>query len=159
MKGAAVIFLAMVVIGIVLYLADVFYYRKRYPGKPADRPDADTPAPSGGAGGRPTQDEGMDEKGEPEVCCGMHQVCEKTNLSPVTGEIVYYDDEELDRFRGRSPESYTPEEVEEFRDVLLTLLPQDVAGWARSIQVREIPLPTDVREELLMIVSELRIRN
>ncbi len=86
----------------------------------------------------------------------MHMVCEKTNLSPLTGDIVYYDDEELDRFRGRTPESYTPEETEEFRDVLMTLLPEDVAGWSRSIQVREIALPTDVRDELLLIVSELR---
>lgn len=86
----------------------------------------------------------------------MHTVCEKTNLSPVTGEIVYYDDEELDRFRGREPESYTAEEAEEFRDVLMTLLPEDVAGWSRSIQVREIALPYDVRDELLLIVSELR---
>lgn len=90
------------------------------------------------------------------ICCGMHTVCEKTNLSPITGEIVYYDDEELDRFRGREADSYTPEEVEEFRDVLLTLLPEDVAGWSRSIQVREITLPKEVRDELLLIVSELR---
>ena len=31
MKGALVIFIAMVVIGIILYLTDVFYYRKRHP--------------------------------------------------------------------------------------------------------------------------------
>lgn len=86
----------------------------------------------------------------------MHTVCEKTNLSPITGEIVYYDDEELDRFRGREADSYTTEEIEEFRDVLLTLLPEDVAGWSRSIQVREITLPTEIRDELLLIVSDLR---
>lgn len=31
--------------------------------------------------------------------------------------------------------------------MLMTLLPQDVAGWSRSIQVREINLPTEIREE------------
>ncbi len=70
--------------------------------------------------------------------------------------MVYFDDEELDRFIGRKADEYTPEEIEEFRDVLLTLLPEDVAGWSRSIQVRGITLPSEIREELLMIVSDLR---
>lgn len=146
------ILVAMVIIGIILYAIDVIYYRKR---------GRATSSPSGKI---PTDEEAeltdktapADDSADGGICCGMHTVCEKTNLSPITGEIVYYDDEELDRFRGRSADSYTPEEVEEFRDVLLTLLPEDVAGWSRSIQVREINLPTDVRDELLMIVSELR---
>jgi hypothetical protein len=46
--------------------------------------------------------------------------------------------------------------VEQFRDVLLTLRPDDVAGWSRSMQLRGIELPTEVREELLMIVGEQR---
>ena len=40
--------------------------------------------------------------------------------------------------------------------MLLTLLPTDIAGWARSIQLRGIELPTPVREELLLIVAEAR---
>lgn len=92
-----------------------------------------------------------------EACCGMHITCEKDSLlASVSQEIVYYDDEELDRFAGRSPESYTAEETEEFRDILLTLLPDDIAGWGRSIQLRGIQLPAEVREELLMIVAEAR---
>ena len=147
-----VILVAMVIIGIILYAIDVIYYRKR--GRAAGSPSDDSVH---------EQEASVSDKGAPEneavdggICCGMHTVCEKTNLSPLTGEIVYYDDEELDRFRGRGADSYTPEEVEEFRDVLLTLLPEDVAGWSRSIQVRGITLPTDVRDELLLIVSELR---
>lgn len=137
MKGALIIFIAMIAVGVILYIADVVYYRKKYPPTP-------TPTPED------TSDRGT------EGCCGMHIVCEKTNLSPVTPEIIYYDDEELDRFRGRSADSYTPEETEEFREVLMTLLPEDVAGWARSIQLREITLPPEIRDELLMIVSDLR---
>lgn len=150
MKGALVIFIAMVVIGIVIYLTDVFYYRKRHPENPvgdgndnASTTDATKP-----------DDKVLDESSG--ICCGAHTVCEKTNLSPLTGEIVYFDDEELDRFIGRQADEYTPEEIEEFRDVLLTLLPQDVAGWSRSIQVRGITLPSEIRDELLMIVAELR---
>ena len=139
MKGALVIFIAMVVIGVVLYLTDVFYYRKKYP-----QAASSTPAP----------EEQPESHGE--GCCGMHLVCEKTGLSPISEEIIYYDDEELDRFKGRDPSSYDGNETEEFRDVLMTLLPEDVAGWSRSIQLRGIELPPEVKDELLMIVSELR---
>ena len=34
-------------------------------------------------------------------CCGMHEVCEKESLlAAVSKEVEYYEDEELDRFRG-----------------------------------------------------------
>lgn len=178
MEGALVILAAMIVIGIILYLYDVLYYRKKHPevmSKPEEKREessentigkvengaetsvSETPS-SREISSRETKPNSLpgNPTEEPEVCCGAHTVCEKTNLSPITGEIVYYDDEELDRFRGRDADDYTPEEIEEFRDVLLTLLPADVAGWSRSIQVREIQLPTEVREELIMIVSELR---
>lgn len=149
MRGALVILVAMVIIGIILYAIDVIYYRKRRPQVKAEEKIAAT-------GSNPLSDRETDAVEDGGICCGRHTVCEKTNLSPLTGEIVYYDDEELDRYRGREADSYTPDEIEEFRDVLLTLLPEDVAGWSRSIQVREINLPTEVRDELLMIVSELR---
>ena len=87
----------------------------------------------------------------------MHITCEKDSLlAAVSDKIEYFDDEELDAFAGRDPESYTEAETEQFRDVLLTLLPTDIAPWARSIQLRGIQLPPVVREELLMIVAEAR---
>lgn len=90
-------------------------------------------------------------------CCGMHITCEKDSLlASVSPDVVYYDDEELDRFAGRSADSYSDPEIEEFRDVLLTLLPDDIAGWGRSIQLRGITLPDAVKDELLLIVSEAR---
>ena len=90
-------------------------------------------------------------------CCGMHITCEKDSLlASVSKEIEYYDDEELDRFAGKSPDGYTDDEIEEFRDVLITMKPSDIAGWARSLQLRNIALPAAVRDELLMIVAEAR---
>ena len=92
-----------------------------------------------------------------EECCGRHAVCERDSLlAAVSQKIEYYDDEELDAFAGRDPESYSPSESEQFRDVLLTLLPDDIAGWARSVQLRGIALPIDVRDELIMMISEAR---
>lgn len=103
----------------------------------------------------PEEDSG--NAGEDEVCCGMHITCEKDSLlAGVSREIEYYDDEELDRYRGTASDGYSDEAIEEFRNVLLTLLPDDIAGWARSIQLRGIELPAAVRDELLMIVAEAR---
>lgn len=97
------------------------------------------------------------EQVDSEGCCGMHITCEKDSLlASVSEEIVYYDDEELDEYKGRGANDYNNDEIEQFRDVLLTLLPQDIAGWGRSIQLRGIELPAIVREELLMIVAEAR---
>ena len=97
---------------------------------------------------------------EDEACCGMHITCEKDSLlASVSKEIVYYDDEELDAYKGRAADQYANDEIEQFRDVLLTLLPDDIAGWGRSLQLRGINLPDDVREELLMIVAEERARH
>lgn len=87
----------------------------------------------------------------------MHMTCEKDSLlAAVSEKPEYYDDEELDRFTGKAADAYAPEEIEEFRDVLLTLRPDEIAPWARSLQLRGITLPAEVREELLMIVAEAR---
>ena len=38
-----------------------------------------------------------------EECCGQHETCEKDSLlAAVSKGVEYYNDEELDRFRGRS---------------------------------------------------------
>ena len=92
-----------------------------------------------------------------EECCGMHITCERDSLlASVSKEIEYYDDEELDTYRDRDPETYLDEEIEQFRDIMLTMQPSDIAGWARSLQLRNVPLPVAIREELIMIVAEAR---
>lgn len=98
-----------------------------------------------------------EEKPQEEECCGLHITCERDSLlAAAAKEIEYYDDEELDRFAGRSAEAYTAEESDEFRDILLSMQTDEIAGWARSLQLRGIALPTDVRDELIMIVAEER---
>ena len=87
------------------------------------------------------------------VCCGLHAICEKTGQ--INEPPVYYDDEELDRFAGRAATDYTDEETEEFRDVLLTLLPSDAPGWSISLEKRRINLPADLKPELELMLSEL----
>lgn len=132
---ALYILIAMVVVGAALYL-----HFRLTGGQPSDGP-ADSPESRAGE----------------EECCGMHITCERASLmSSLSDTIEYYDDEELDRFRGRTSDQYNADEIEEFRSVLLTLLPDDIAGWGRSIQMRGIELPAPVREELLMIVADIR---
>ncbi|MDE5839880.1 MAG: hypothetical protein K2H49_03065 [Muribaculaceae bacterium] len=87
------------------------------------------------------------------ICCGMHAICEKTGK--INEPPVYYDDEELDRFAGRAECDYTEEETEEFRDVLLTLLPADAPGWSVSLEKRRIKLPESLKPELELMLSEV----
>ena len=67
-----------------------------------------------------------------------------------------YNDEELDRFRGRRGGEYSTEECEEFREVLYTMRNDEVAGWVRSLQLRGVELPEEMRDEVLLIVGERR---
>lgn len=62
--------------------------------------------------------------------------------------ILYYEDEELDRFRGRPANLYTEMETREFRDVLETLDDADVTGWITSIHRRGIHFPEGVADEV-----------
>lgn len=92
----------------------------------------------------------------PVTCCGAHEVCEAETLLALSDKIIYYDDEELDRFRGTAPDAYDDAAIDEFREILLTLQTHEVAGWLRSLTLRKIELPTEIRDEALMIVSDFR---
>lgn len=133
MKGALIILAATILMGLILYLLHHYNLKK-----------------NGG-----TEPPIITER--PEGCCGQHEVCEKESLlSGVSKDIVYYEDEELDNYKGMGADEYTNEQIEQFRDILYTLSPEEVAGWTRSIQLREITLPSIIQDELLMIVSEMR---
>lgn len=135
---ALYILLAMVAVGLPLWLLE---QRHRRSSAAADTPDAPVENPAD----------------DPEPCCGMHITCERDSLlAAVSPTVEYFDDEELDVFRGTAPADYTDPQIEQFRDVLLTLLPDDIAPWARSLQLRGIELPLPVRDELLMMVAEAR---
>lgn len=92
------------------------------------------------------------------TCCGQHEVCEKESLlAAVSKQIEYFDDEELDRFRGRPADGYTDGETEEFREVLYTMRDNEVAAWLRSLQLRAVELPLALRDEVCLIVGERRM--
>ncbi|MDE5786629.1 MAG: phospholipase [Duncaniella sp.] len=95
--------------------------------------------------------EAQTESGE---CCGLHEICEKKGIQMLKPE--YFDDEELDRFAGRAADDYSADEAEQFRDVLFTLLPEDVEPWGFSLQARGIELPAAVHDEWVMLATEYR---
>ena len=89
-------------------------------------------------------------------CCGEHLVCERETLLQTNAKVEYYDDEELDALSAIPAEDYTEEQYQMIREVFNTLQAKDVPGWVRSIQLRNIQLPLDIREEALLIVVERR---
>lgn len=90
-------------------------------------------------------------------CCGQHETCEKDSLlAAVSKEIEYYNDEELDRFRGVEADGYSPDEVEEFREIMYTMREDEVAGWIRSLQLRAVNIPDEIKDEVFLIVGERR---
>ena len=88
-------------------------------------------------------------------CCTTHEVCPSQELLAGLGEdAIYYDDEHLDNYAGRPAEAYGDDEIEEFRDVLYTLLPTDRMGWCKSLKKRNITMPAPSHDEFLMLVNE-----
>ncbi|HIX85630.1 MAG TPA: phospholipase [Candidatus Parabacteroides intestinigallinarum] len=136
------IVLSLVVLGVVAAIAG--YFRERKLRKMLER-------------GEITE---MPEAREiPEECCGQHETCERDSLlAAVSKQIEYYDDEELDRFKGVEADAYDDEAINEFSEVLYTLREVEVAGWLRSLQLRGINLPDALKDEAFLIVGERRMR-
>jgi len=92
------------------------------------------------------------------ACCGQHATCEKDSLinTFVKKEIDYFDDEELDQYQGRTSENYTEHETEEFREILYTMNDDDKPRWVRSLMQRGIEIPNQLKDEIFLIVNDLR---
>ena len=87
-------------------------------------------------------------------CCGEHEVCEKGKIKrALRTDIEYFDDEELDRYRGTAPDEYDDEAVEEFREVLYTMYPTEIEDWLKSLELREVALPNALKDELFMLLG------
>lgn len=95
------------------------------------------------------------EKSTCSTCNGEDSRCEQEcMMEAATKPIEYYDDEELDRFANRPSDSYTDEEAENFREVLYTMKPDDVKGWNRSLILRGISIPDQIKDEVVILLGE-----
>lgn len=84
-------------------------------------------------------------------CAGNNASCTaECMLRAAVEPAEYYEDEELDLFKGRPADSYNDNEIEQFRDVLYTLRPGEVTGWVCSLQKRGIALPLCLNDEMRM---------
>lgn len=90
-----------------------------------------------------------------DTCSGVNAKCEQEcMLEAAVGDIEYYDDEELDRFREKAADQYDESEVDEFAQILHTMRQEDVAGWCRSLTLRGINLPNELKDETLMLIND-----
>ena len=87
--------------------------------------------------------------------CILHSMCEKEPQEGMGEAIVYYEDYELDEFRGIAPDRYTQEQAELFAEVLRTLRHHEIAPWTHSLHLRGIRLPASIRAEVLTRLKSL----
>ena len=129
-----------VICAAVLLLMFVLYYLDRWNksrGVSAQEPEQPGPAVPAGE------------------CCGKHAVCEKQKLAEARMRSAqYFDDEELDRFKGRGSGQYSDREIEEFRYVMYTMRQDEVREWMECLQAREIELPDELKEECYSMMNE-----
>ncbi len=90
------------------------------------------------------------------ACCGKHDTCEKQRVlrAFANNELIYFDDEELDAYKGRRSDTYSETEVTEFREILTTMQEHEVKGWLTSLQLRDISVPDALKDEIALIVQE-----
>lgn len=134
MIPAFYIFIAMVVIGVILYIHD------RLTNKPGENTTQEA---------EPKQHEECNDD-----CCNANEVCpSEMLLKHINDPVIYYDDEELDEFKGRAANDYTDDELEQWRDVLYTLKHDELLPWERSIKKRGLQLPNIIKEELMSLYN------
>ena len=150
MRGI-ILLIAFIVFGIVIFLLNKFARPKKTV-KQEEAPKTEE-AKAETTKAETTTEE---EYERPDGCCGAHEVCENESLLATNAKIIYFDDEELDAFKDREPESYTDEEIAQFDEVFMTLKENELVDWLKSLQLRHVPLPECIKEQALMIISERR---
>lgn len=88
------------------------------------------------------------------TCNGVDEMCEQVcMMEAATKDIEYFDDEELDRFKGKPSDQFTDEEADEFAEVLYSMKQEEVKDWNRSLILRGIHLPNQLKDEVIMLIS------
>ena len=87
--------------------------------------------------------------GEDGTCCGRHTVC----THGYDNSDLYFDDEELDKFREKPKEEYSDEDIDEFRNVLYTMNKEEVDLWLKCLGKRRIEVPEQIMDEILLILQ------
>ncbi len=92
-----------------------------------------------------------------DTCDGTNSKCEQEcMLEASVKPIEYFDDEELDVFAGRPSDGYDDDEADQFGEVLYTMRPEEVAPWLRSLNLRGINLPDQLKDEVVLLIEDSR---
>jgi len=87
--------------------------------------------------------------------CGVNELCERDKMMSASCQAIeYYNDEELDNYKGTASNAYDDKAIDEFREVLYTLRQEEIAGWLHSLQLREVYLPDALKDEAFMLVND-----
>lgn len=88
------------------------------------------------------------------TCDGTDARCEQEcMMEAATKDIEYFDDEELDIFKGKDSDSYSDDEAEQFREVMLTMKEKEVKDWNRSLILRGINIPNQIKDEMIILTG------
>ena len=85
-------------------------------------------------------------------CVSGNDCIARRLLQANTQKPEYYDDEELDAFRGRPSDQYTDEEAAQFSYVAETMRTEEIDGWLHSLTMRGIALPAQVKTEIVALM-------
>ncbi|MBM6992940.1 MAG: hypothetical protein I3J02_06740 [Prevotella sp.] len=87
-------------------------------------------------------------------CDGVSASCEQEcMMEAATKPVEYFEDEELDVYRGRPSDAYTEAEIEQFAEILETLRPDEVKAWNRSLILRGINMPDGIKDEFIELAG------
>lgn len=101
-----------------------------------------------------SEEESVTSDNDCSSCNGNSSTCEQIcMMEAATKAIEYFDDEELDKFQGKAAENYSDSDVEEFSQVLYTLPPNEVKDWGRSLTLRGINLPNQLKDEFYLMAE------
>lgn len=156
MRGL-ILLIAFIALGIAIFLLNKYTRPKKEKKQEEAAPAAQAEEATQTQTQAQTETQPKEEEYErPDGCCGAHEVCENESLLATNAKIIYFEDEELDAFKDRDPESYTDEEISQFDEVFMTLRENELVDWLKSLQLRHVPLPECIKEQALMIISERR---
>ena len=87
-------------------------------------------------------------------CSGSNEKCEQNcMMEAAVKEIEYFDDEDLDQYKGRESDDYTDDEADEFRNVMETMRPEEVKAWNRSLILRGVSMPDQIKDDYIMLAG------
>lgn len=93
-------------------------------------------------------------KGDCATCTDDNPSCEQMCMMKAsTKPVEYFDDEELDAYKGKASDEYDEDETAQFAEVLETLKANEIKAWNRSLILRGINMPDGIKDEYIALAE------